>query len=43
MYPTARMIGVALLGVPLALAAAMFAPKLWLVGVVWMGGWVSGL
>ena len=36
MYPTARMIGVALLGVPLALLAAMFAPHLWLVGGAWM-------
>ena len=36
MYPTARMIGVALLGVPLALLAATFAPHLWLIGAVWM-------
>jgi uncharacterized protein (DUF58 family) len=36
MYPTARMIAVALLGVPLALLAAMFAPQLWLVGGAWM-------
>lgn len=36
MYPTARMIGVALLGVPLALLAAMFAPGLWLIGGAWM-------
>jgi len=36
MYPTARMIGVALLGVPLALAAGLYAPQFWLVGAGWM-------
>src|SRR5690348_15664811 len=36
MYPTARMIGVALLGVPLALLVAVVAPHLWLIGVVWV-------
>ncbi|MEJ1969407.1 MAG: DUF58 domain-containing protein [Rhizomicrobium sp.] len=36
MYPTARMIFVALAGVPLALVAALFAPGLWLVGGAWM-------
>jgi uncharacterized protein (DUF58 family) len=36
MYPTARMIGVALLGVPLALLAGLFAPQYWLVGAAWV-------
>jgi uncharacterized protein (DUF58 family) len=36
MYPTARMIFVALLGVPVALVLALFAPGLWLVGGAWM-------
>lgn len=36
MYPTARMILVASLGVPLALLAATFAPGYWLVGGLWM-------
>jgi len=36
MYPTARMIGVALLGVPLALLAGLFAPQFWLVGAAWV-------
>lgn len=36
MYPSARMIFVALAGVPLALVAAIVAPSLWLVGVGWI-------
>lgn len=36
MYPTARMIGLALLGVPLALLAGLLAPQFWLVGVAWI-------
>jgi uncharacterized protein (DUF58 family) len=36
MYPTARMIFVVLLGVPLALALALYAPGLWLFGGAWM-------
>src|ERR1700754_725212 len=36
MYPTARMIGVALMGVPLALLAGLYAPQFWLVGAGWM-------
>ena len=35
MYPTARMIFVALLGVPLALLVATIAPGLWLIGGAW--------
>src|SRR6185295_5384370 len=35
MYPTRRMIFVALAGVPLALLAAMVAPSLWLAGPAW--------
>lgn len=36
MYPTRRMIFVALAGVPLALLAAMAAPALWLAGPAWL-------
>src|ERR1041385_2073521 len=36
MYPTRRMIFVALLGIPLALAAAVIAPSLWFLGCVWI-------
>jgi len=36
MYPSARMIFVALAGVPLALAAAIAVPSLWLIGVGWI-------
>src|SRR5690242_11004250 len=35
MYPTRRMIFVALAGVPLSLLAAMAAPSFWLVGPAW--------
>src|SRR5882757_7611054 len=36
MYPTRRMIFVALAGVALSLAAAMMAPSAWLIGVAWI-------
>jgi uncharacterized protein (DUF58 family) len=36
MYPTARMIFVALAGVPLTVIAALVSPPFWLVGTVWI-------
>src|SRR5580692_6848896 len=36
MYPTRRMIFVALAGIPLSLLAAMVSPPLWLLGVAWI-------
>ncbi|HEY2071217.1 MAG TPA: DUF58 domain-containing protein [Rhizomicrobium sp.] len=36
MYPTRRMIIVALAGVPLALAGGMVSPSFWLIGVAWV-------
>ena len=35
-YPTARAIGLAAMGTPLALLFATFAPRLWILGPVWL-------
>jgi uncharacterized protein (DUF58 family) len=36
MYPTRRMIGVVLVGIPLSLVAAALAPSSWILGPIWI-------
>jgi hypothetical protein len=35
-YPTVRAIGLAAIGMPLALLVGVFAPHLWILGPVWL-------
>ena len=37
-YPTARAVGLAACGVPVAIAVALLAPHLWLIGPAWLAG-----